>query len=58
MLDNYSKQVQKALKNFRVGERVFVGKGKKSYEGLLMPRTELGDRNCIVLKLDSGYNIA
>jgi len=57
MLNNYSKQVQTALKKFKIGDRIAVTKNNKTYEGLLMPRTELGDVNSIVLKLDSGYNI-
>jgi len=57
MLENYSPEIQKALKGVRIGERISVTKGKQKYEGLLMPRTELGDRKAIVLKLDSGYNI-
>jgi glutamyl-tRNA(Gln) amidotransferase subunit D len=57
MLNNYSPQVQKALKSVKVGDRISITKSKKNYEGMLMPRSELGDRNCIVLKLDSGYNI-
>ena len=57
MLENYSKEVQAALKSFKIGERISVFKSGRVYEGLLMPRSELGDTNCIVLKLDSGYNI-
>jgi glutamyl-tRNA(Gln) amidotransferase subunit D len=57
MLENYSKQIQKSLKKIKIGDRISITKNKKTYEGLLMPRTELGDLNCIVLKLDSGYNI-
>ena len=57
MLENYSVQVQKALRNIKIGNRISVIKNKKTYEGLLMPRSELGDKNCIVIKLDSGYNI-
>jgi len=59
MLDNYSPKIQKVLKRIKakVGERISIKKGKQIYEGLLMPRAEMGDRNCIVLKLDSGYNI-
>lgn len=57
MLNNYSVQVQKALKDVKIGNRISITKSNKAYEGLLMPRSELGDRNCIVLKLDSGYNI-
>jgi glutamyl-tRNA(Gln) amidotransferase subunit D len=57
MLENYSKQIQTALKNIKIGDRISVSKNTKSYEGLLMPKTELGDEDCIVIKLDSGYNI-
>lgn len=57
MLENYSPQVQKALKKFKIGERIQIKKGKRVYEGLLMPRIELGDRNSVVIKLDNGYNI-
>jgi glutamyl-tRNA(Gln) amidotransferase subunit D len=57
MLENYSPEIQKALKNIKIGERISITKDKKAYEGLLMPRAELGDKKCIVLKLDSGYNI-
>jgi len=57
MFENYSPRVQRILKNFKIGDRISVVKTGKMYEGLLMPRSELGDRNCIVLKLDSGYNM-
>jgi glutamyl-tRNA(Gln) amidotransferase subunit D len=57
MLENYSEEIQKSLKKINIGERIVVTKGDKKFEGLLMPRSELGDKNCIVLKLDSGYNI-
>jgi glutamyl-tRNA(Gln) amidotransferase subunit D len=55
----YSNKIEAELKRkgIRVGERILVTKGGKSYEGLLMPRIELGDLDCIVLKLDSGYNM-
>jgi glutamyl-tRNA(Gln) amidotransferase subunit D len=55
----YSRRIQSVLdrKKIRVGDRVLVHKGKKSYEGLLMPRTDMGDPGSIVIKLDSGYNM-
>ena len=55
----YPKEIEKLLKSKRigVGSRVKVTKGKQSYEGLLMPRIGLGDRDNIVIKLDNGYNI-
>jgi len=57
MLENYSKRIQRILKNIKIGDRISVKKGKQIYEGFLMPRPELGDKGCIVLKLDNGYNI-
>ncbi len=57
MLDNYSAKIKKALKGINIGDRISITKDKKTYEGLLMPRSEIGDENCIVLKLDNGYNI-
>jgi len=59
MLENYSSSIQKALKRIKakVGDRISITKGKQIYEGLLMPRIEMGDKNSIVLKLDNGYNI-
>ena len=59
VLENYSDVVQKALKKAgaTVGDRIRITGGGNFHEGLLMPRTELGDRDCIVLKLESGYNI-
>lgn len=60
MFENYSASVQKILKkiNAKIGDRIKIIKAGKSYEGLLMPRCEIGDSNCIVIKLDSGYNIS
>ncbi len=59
MLENYSLGIQKSLKkiNANVGDRIKLIKKGESYEGLVMPRIKLGDKNSIVLKLDSGYNI-
>lgn len=59
MFENYSANAQKILKkiNAKIGDRIKIIKAGKSYEGLLMPRGEIGDKNCIVLKLDSGYNV-
>ncbi|MFQ5975411.1 MAG: Glu-tRNA(Gln) amidotransferase subunit GatD [Candidatus Hydrothermarchaeales archaeon] len=53
----YKGKAQKLLKNIDVGDRIIVKKDDKSYEGILMPRTELGDDEHIVIKLDNGYNI-
>jgi glutamyl-tRNA(Gln) amidotransferase subunit D len=55
----YSEEIQKVLKKkkIEVGDRVRVTKGKKIFEGILMPRIELGDTSCLVIKLDNGYNV-
>lgn len=55
----YSKAVEKILKKKKisVGDRVRVEKKGVLFEGLLLPRPEIGgDANCLALKLDSGYN--
>jgi len=44
-------------KSIKVGDRVRVERAGRVYEGVLMPRTELGDPNHLVIKLDSGYNL-
>jgi glutamyl-tRNA(Gln) amidotransferase subunit D len=51
----YSAEIEKFLKakKIGVGDRVKVG----GYEGILMPRIELGDTSSLVIKLDNGYNI-
>jgi glutamyl-tRNA(Gln) amidotransferase subunit D len=41
----------------RVGDRVRVKKGDQSWEGILLPRSELEGVDHITLKLDNGYNI-
>ena len=40
-----------------VGDMTRVTKGKEIYEGILIPRSELGDETHIVIKLKNGYNI-
>jgi len=40
-----------------VGDTVAVKTKKDEYRGILMPRTEAGDDNHIVVKLDNGYNV-
>jgi glutamyl-tRNA(Gln) amidotransferase subunit D len=44
-------------KKLRVGSRIRITRAGKAYEGLLMPKTDAGDPDSTVLKLDSGYNI-
>ncbi len=59
MFENYSDQVRKALEKakLRAGSRIRIEKGGEAFEGLLMPRSQLGDSNSIVVKLNSGYNV-
>ncbi|MFW6117599.1 MAG: Glu-tRNA(Gln) amidotransferase subunit GatD [Thermoproteota archaeon] len=40
-----------------VGDRIRVTKDGQVYEGLLIPRSEYGDEEHIVVKLNTGYNI-
>jgi len=55
----YSQKVQKVLKRkkIRVGDKIKLTKNKKSFEGILMPRIELGEKNSLIIKLDNGYNV-
>ncbi|MEM3555402.1 MAG: Glu-tRNA(Gln) amidotransferase subunit GatD [Candidatus Micrarchaeia archaeon] len=55
----YSKKIQDRLKSLgvEVGDTVKVKRGEEVYEGILMPKTELGDPNTIVIKLQNGYSI-
>ena len=55
----YSGPVLEALRavGASVGDRVRVKKPGLTVEGLLMPRPVLGDPSCLVVKLDSGYNV-
>jgi len=58
-MQGYRGGVLRLLKSgsIKVGDRVRVERAGRVYEGVLMPRTELGDPNHIVIKLDSGYNL-
>jgi glutamyl-tRNA(Gln) amidotransferase subunit D len=58
-MQGYRGEALKLLKSTsaEVGDRVKIEKSGGGYEGLLMPRTELGDARHIVIKLDSGYNL-
>lgn len=58
-MSGYRGAAQRILKAaaVRVGDRVRVESAGRTYEGVLMPRTELGDENHLVLKLQSGYNV-
>ncbi|RLG59406.1 MAG: Glu-tRNA(Gln) amidotransferase GatDE subunit D [Candidatus Hydrothermarchaeota archaeon] len=53
----YRGKAREFLKGISVGDRVRITKEGRSYEGFLMPRSELGDEKHVVIKLDNGYNI-
>lgn len=55
----YSKKTQLILKRkgIKVGDRIRLESGKHVYEGLLMPKPDMGDPEILVIKLDNGYNI-
>lgn len=42
---------------YKIGDRVEVKVKQKVYTGVVMPTPELADKNILILKLDSGYNI-
>jgi glutamyl-tRNA(Gln) amidotransferase subunit D len=41
----------------KVGDIISITSNEKTYEGILIPRSETGDSNHVVVKLKSGYNI-
>ncbi len=43
--------------DFNTGDRVRLTTKQNTYEGIVMPRPELADKEHVVLKLDSGYNV-
>ncbi|MCD6092905.1 MAG: Glu-tRNA(Gln) amidotransferase subunit GatD [Candidatus Aenigmarchaeota archaeon] len=55
----YSKRIEKILKakKISIGDGILVKRGRVAFEGALMPRHEFGDKDCLVIKLDDGYNI-
>lgn len=55
----YSRTIEEELgkKGISAGDEVKIEKEGKAYSGTLMPRIGLGDQNCLVIKLGSGYNI-
>jgi len=55
----YKGEVLSALKKAgcQVGDVICVTAGGKSYEGILIPRSETGDAAHVVVKLKSGYNV-
>ncbi len=54
----YSPALEKELaaRKIAAGDRVRVFSVGREFEGILMPRPDAGDKDALVLKLDSGYN--
>ena len=55
----YSPPVEKALQaaGIKIGEPLRYERDGQVFEGLLMPRPDIGDPQVLVLKLKSGYNV-
>lgn len=53
----YRGRAKELLGDAEPGDRVRISKEGKVFEGVLMPRTELGDDEHLVVKLDTGYNV-
>jgi glutamyl-tRNA(Gln) amidotransferase subunit D len=55
----YRGQTLALLKNVdaEIGDVIRVIKGEESWEGILIPRSEIADEYHIVLKMKSGYNV-
>jgi glutamyl-tRNA(Gln) amidotransferase subunit D len=58
-LQGYRGEALKLLKQVKatVGDILRVTKDEETYEGILIPRSEYGDDEHIVIKLKTGYNI-
>ncbi|MBM3229162.1 Glu-tRNA(Gln) amidotransferase subunit GatD [Candidatus Parvarchaeota archaeon] len=41
----------------KIGDLIRVAKQGAIYEGILLPHAQIGDKNCAVVKLKSGYNV-
>ena len=55
----YSKEIQRKLNELgvEIGDSIRVKSEGQTYEGILMPKEELGDPNSVVVKLPNGYAI-
>lgn len=45
------------MKKIDVGDRVEIISENRKIRGILMPKPETSDPNCLIIKLDDGYNI-
>ncbi|NHI92497.1 MAG: Glu-tRNA(Gln) amidotransferase GatDE subunit D [Candidatus Lokiarchaeota archaeon] len=59
MLKNYSKKIQDLLlkHDINAGDKIEIKGKEEKFEGYLIPQTELGDPDIIILKISSGYNV-
>mgnify|MGYP000240268190 CR=1 FL=1 len=55
----YSKKILNILKKnkLKIGDKVRIILDNKEIKGIIMPRPESGDEDCLIIKLDDGYNI-
>ncbi len=55
----YKEAAIEALKKAEcdIGDIIKITSKGKNYEGILIPRSELGDGNVVIVKMKSGYNI-
>lgn len=55
----YSPSLQRLINSasVKIGQEIVVTTKGKKYEGVLMPSTELGDPDSLVVKLNNGYNV-
>lgn len=55
----YSKKILKILKmkKIEVGDRIEIISKNRKLQGILMPKPETSDPDCLIIKLDDGYNI-
>lgn len=55
----YSPLLEKALQTagIKIGDPLRYERAGQVLEGLLMPRPDIGDADCLVLKLKNGYNV-
>ncbi len=59
MFPGYKGKALQVLKKIgaEIGDLIRVTKDTKTYEGILIPRSEYGDEKHVVIKMKSGYNI-
>ena len=59
MLGNYSEKIQDLLGKLGInaGDKIEIKGKDENFEGFLIPQTELGDQDVLVIKISSGYNV-